>query len=698
MAVAISETTSYLDALNTEQREAAAFGRRQGDRWESSPLLIIAGAGTGKTMTLAHRVAHLVMSGVDPERILLLTFSRRAAAEMTRRAERIVTAAADTNGKRRATRLRWSGTFHAVANRVLREYAPNLGLDPAFSVLDRGDAADTLDVARQKLSLHSRSRRFPKKDTCLAIYSRCVNTQAPLAETLTEHYPWCSEWEDALTALFREYVDMKQQQQVLDYDDLLLYWYHLVSEAELAADLSARFDHILVDEYQDTNLLQAGILKAMRPAGDGVTVVGDDAQSIYAFRAAEVDNILNFPDQFVPTAEVITLARNYRSVQPILDSANALLAESTRQYRKDLYSSRTSGQRPCYVTVEDGNAEVDYVVSQVLAAREAGTQLRDQAVLFRNAHHSDRLEVELTRRNVPFVKYGGLKFLEAAHIKDLLSILKWADNPRNAAAGMRVLQILEGIGPAHANRCMEHVAANDFSLSALAKFDPPPAARPHWAEFKSTMLLLSSRESVTGTGWQEDVTIARRWYQPYLEMHYEAAPQRLADLEQLEQISGSYPSRDRFLAELTLDPPQSSGDLSGPPLQDEDYLILSTVHSAKGQEWDSVYVLNVTDGNFPSEFAAGDDRALDEERRLLYVAMTRAKKHLHLLAPLKFFVTEQPRLGDRHVYGTRSRFMTDSVMATLAPVFHGDASLQRVAGREKINKTVDVATRLRDMW
>ncbi|MEO0366064.1 MAG: 3'-5' exonuclease [Pseudomonadota bacterium] len=488
------------------------------------------------------------------------------------------------------------------------------------------------------------------------------------------------------------------QQPVLDYDDLLLYWYHLVSDADLAADLSARFDHVLIDEYQDTNRLQAGILRALRPDGDGLTVVGDDAQSIYAFRAAEVDNILNFPDQFVPSAEVITLARNYRSVQPILDSANALLAESTRQYRKDLYSSRTSGQRPCYVTVEDGDAEVDYVVGQILAAREAGTPLKNQAVLFRNAHHSDRLEVELTRRNVPFVKYGGLKFLEAAHIKDLLSVLKWADNPRNAAAGMRVLQIIEGIGPAHANRCFEHVAANEFSLSALAKFDPPAAARPHWAEFKKTMVSLAERDAAVSQGWQQDVSVARRWYQPYLEMHYEAAPQRLADLEQLEQIAGGYPSRDRFLAELTLDPPQSSGDLAGPPLLDEDYLILSTVHSAKGQEWDSVYVLNVTDGNFPSEFAAGDDRALDEERRLLYVAMTRAKKQLHLMAPLKFFVTEQHRLGDRHVYGARSRFLTESIMATLAPVFHGNACLPQGRGRDRVNKTVDVATRLRDMW
>lgn len=697
MVVANPSANAYLEALNPEQREAAAFGSPVDGHWRASPLLIIAGAGTGKTMTLAHRVAHLVMQGVDPERILLLTFSRRAAAEMTRRAERIVNAA-ESQRRARNVRLRWSGTFHAIANRLLREYAANVALDVAFSVLDRGDAADTLDVVRQRLGFGEKHRRFPRKDTCLAIYSRCVNTQAPLDEVLAAHYPWCQDWSTELAELFREYVILKQEQQVLDYDDLLLYWFHLVSEPALATAISSRFDHILVDEYQDTNKLQAGILTALRPEGDGLTVVGDDAQSIYAFRAAEVDNILDFPDLFVPSAEVITLSQNYRSVQPVLDSANALLAESKRQYRKDLYSARTSGQRPSYVTVEDGDAEVDYVVREILAAREAGVALRDQAVLFRNAHHSDRLEIELTRRNIPFVKYGGLKFLEAAHVKDLLAILKWADNPRNAAAGMRVLQILDGIGPAHARRCLEHVAANEFSLQGLGDFDPPAAAASHWTDFRDTMLAIARRDNATATGWQQDVTIARRWYQPYLESNYEAAPQRLADIEQLEQIAGGYPSRDRFLAELTLDPPQSSGDLSGPPLRDEDYLILSTVHSAKGQEWSNVYVLNVTDGNFPSEFAAGDDRALDEERRLLYVAMTRAKKRLHLMAPLKFFVTEQQRYGDRHVYGARSRFMTDGLMATMSRVFHGNTDPVAAPGRAAVSAKVDVAGRLRDMW
>ncbi|MEO0345337.1 MAG: ATP-dependent helicase [Pseudomonadota bacterium] len=700
MSAVLESVPEHLSLLNDEQRAAAAYGQAgAAGSFDSGPLLVIAGAGTGKTMTLAHRVAHLVLSGVAPERILLLTFSRRAAAEMMRRAERIVCEALGDAARAQDVRFPWSGTFHAIANRLLREFAANAGLDPSFTVLDRGDAADLMDLVRHEQGLAALDRRFPRKDTCLAIYSRCVNATEPLADCIDAHYPWCSDWQDELRELFRGYVAQKQSSSVLDYDDLLLYWHHLAAVPEIAAAMGARFSHILVDEYQDTNKLQAGILSALRPDGSGLTVVGDDAQSIYAFRAAEVDNILEFPDRFVPAAQVVTLTRNYRSVQPILDTANRLIAESERQYRKDLYSERPSAQRPHYVTVEDQDAEVDYVVEHVLAAREAGTPLREQAVLFRTAHHSDRLELELTRRNIPYVKYGGLKFLEAAHVKDMLSVLKWADNPKNRVAAFRVLQLLPGVGPAHAGRCYECVAANDYALSALQEFAPPAAAAKHWQGLCATMASLdhAMRSNEDGTGWQRDVAIARRWYLPHCEARYDGAEQRLADIEQLEQVSGRYPTRERFLTELTLDPPRATGDLSGPPLVDEDYLILSTVHSAKGQEWDDVYVLNVTDGNFPNEFAAGDDRAIDEERRLLYVAMTRAKNNLHLMAPLKFFVTQQHRRGDRHVYGARSRFMTDPVMATLASARHGRPEGLGDRGGKPAT-TVDVAAQLRDMW
>ncbi|MGI9233693.1 MAG: ATP-dependent helicase [Woeseiaceae bacterium] len=686
--------------LNPAQRIAAEYGDMKKDGgFQAGPLLVIAGAGTGKTMTLAHRVAHLLIAGVSPERVLLLTFTRRAAQEMIRRVESIVRASAraQQTPPLPSGGLPWSGTFHSVGNRLLRRYAHNLGLDPGFSVLDRGDSADMMDVVRHERKLSRTARRFPKKDTCLAIYSRCVNTLKPMSETLDETYPWCSDWADELSELFRHYVLRKQQSQALDYDDLLLYWKHLVAEKEFADEIGSWFDHVLVDEYQDTNIVQAEIIKALKPKGDGVTVVGDDAQSIYSFRAAEVENILGFPDQFMPSAQVITLEQNYRSTQAILDSANCLIAESERQYRKNLFSERRDGSKPQYVTVEDGDAEAEYVVTEILKNRELGMALKEQAVLFRGSHHSDRLELELVRRNIPYVKYGGLKFLEAAHVKDLLSVLKWVENPKNEVAAFRVLKLMPGMGPANAARCFEHIAVADYRLSSLRDFRAPAAAAADWPAFCTLLESLSSAE-FDDRGWQSQISEVRRWYQPHLERQYDGLDTREADLEQLEQISGRYPTRERFLTELTLDPPSASGDLAGDPLLDEDYLILSTVHSAKGQEWQSVFILNVTDGNFPSEFATGKSEMIDEERRLLYVAMTRAKQSLSLVAPLRYHVTQQRRDGDKHVFGARSRFMSEQLLTTMDREFRG--RMESEAGRLGGSSTrcIDVGARLREMW
>ena len=690
----------YLGLLNPAQRQAAEYGEKKAEQpFRAGPLLVIAGAGTGKTMTLAHRVAHLILQGVSPERILLLTFTRRAAQEMTRRVDAIVRqtlTGADAHVVPAGV-LPWSGTFHSIGNRLLRRYAHNLGLDPGFSVLDRGDAADVIDVVRHELALTRKARRFPKKDTCLAIYSRCVNTQKSITDVLNETYPWCADWEAELRELFREYVARKQLNQTLDYDDLLLYWSHLVADEEFAAEIGSGFDQILVDEYQDTNLVQAQILHALRPDGQGVTVVGDDAQSIYSFRAAEVENILCFPDQFIPSAQVISLEENYRSTQPILDSANCLIAESDRQYKKNLYSVRKDGAMPSYVTVEDSDAEAEYVVQSVLENREMGMQLKDQAVLFRGAHHSDRLELELVRRNIPYVKYGGLKFLEASHVKDILSVLKWAENPKNEIAAFRVLKLLPGMGPGYAAKCYEYLAGTDFLFSSLNEFRPPTAAAGDWPAVCAMLQSLSSAE-VEDQSWQSQLTLVRHWYQPHLERIYDGLDTREADLEQLEQISGRYPTRERFLTELTLDPPSAAGDLAGDPLLDEDYLILSTVHSAKGQEWESVFVLNVADGNFPSEFATGKPDMIEEERRLLYVAMTRAKQSLSLIAPLKFYVTQQHRQGDKHVYGARSRFMTDPLLGTMQAHFRGRSESQSEWLTPRSNKQLDVGARMREMW
>jgi DNA helicase-2/ATP-dependent DNA helicase PcrA len=673
-----------MDHLNVTQQEAAQFG--------SGPLLIIAGAGTGKTNTLAHRVAHLVMAGARPERILLLTFTRRAALEMTRRTQRIV-----GTGFPHSVRLPWSGTFHSIAPRLMRRHAASVGLDAGFSVLDRGDAADLMDVLRHELGFSKTEKRFPRKDTCLAIYSHRVNTQLPLAETLDAVFPWCAEWEPQLATLYRAYVEKKLANQALDYDDLLLYWHAMMSDGRLAAAIGAEFDHILVDEYQDTNVLQAEILKQLRPNGDGVTVVGDDAQAIYSFRAATVDNILGFPDQYVPEngrpAAIITLEDNYRSTQGVLDAANALMAEGTRQYRKVLRTTRGAGRPPRYVTVADDQSQADYVTARILDTRESGVPLKRQAVLFRSSHHSDTLELELTRRNIPFVKYGGLKFLEAAHVKDLLSVLRWADNPKNRIAAFRALQLLPGMGPATADQFVERFERTGFSWNAFRAFTAPAALAEAWEPFVELMVGLAVAEGP----WQGQVARTREWFEPHLERIYDSAHVRLGDLVQLERLAQQFATRDQFLAELALDPPAVTGDLSGTPFLDEDYLVLSTVHSAKGQEWDAVYILNVADGNFPSEFSTSHPEQIEEERRLLYVAMTRAKNDLHLIAPLKYYVTNQPRHGDRHVYGARSRFLTKSVMARLDPITWpgiGDGPGTPASGHARVN----VAGKLRGMW
>jgi DNA helicase II / ATP-dependent DNA helicase PcrA len=694
-------TTSHLEKLNGPQRKAVTHGEAlpEDKGFRSRPLLIIAGAGTGKTDTLAHRVAHLALHGVDPGRILMLTFTRRAATEMRRRAQEIAKRALNDSfggaGQAIQQRLSWAGTFHSIGNRLLRHYARHLKLDPQFTVLDRADAADVLDGLRQELGLAAKEQRFPRKETCLQIYSYRVNTQKSLAETLEQQYPWCAQWEADLTRLYRAYVERKQSCCLLDYDDLLLYWHVMMSEPRLAQHVGAHFDHVLVDEYQDTNKLQADILHALKPDGAGLAVVGDDAQAIYSFRAAAVENILGFPDRFKPRAEVVTLAQNYRSTQEVLDVSNALMGEAPRQYRKHLLSIRGQGVKPKLVTVNDLQTQAEYVCGEVLKRREANTPLRRQAVLFRSSSHSDILEVELGKRQIPFVKYGGLKFLEAGHIKDLLAILRWADNPRNTIAAFRVAQLLPGMGPANARKVVDHLAQNAYAFASLQTFTPPQQAAPGWHKLCELMPSLGDAQRQ----WQGQVNAAREWYRPHFERLYEHFHTRLGDLDQLELLSGQYPSRERFLTELTLDPPNASGDLSGRPVLDEEYLTLTTVHSAKGMEWDVVYVLNVVDGSFPSEFSTGKAELIEEERRLLYVCLTRAREDLHLMAPLKFHLTNQSRQGDAHVYGGRSRFLTDKVLKQLdAATFHGSNMDGAASLQDAQEATVDVSARLKEMW
>ena len=683
-------TASHLAHLNPEQRRAVEFGGA--DVTGAPPLLIIAGAGSGKTNTLAHRVAHLVVSGVDSRRIMLLTFSRRAAAEMTRRVERITAHA--LRGKAGLTHaLTWSGTFHAIGARLLREYAPQIGLDRAFTIHDREDSADLLNLIRHDLDLSKMEKRFPTKGTCLAIYSRAVNAETPLGEVLAAAFPWCATWEAQLRRLFAAYVEAKQRQHVLDYDDLLLYWAQMMAVPSIAEDVADRFDHVLVDEYQDTNRLQASILLALKPNGTGLTVVGDDAQSIYSFRAATVRNILDFPGQFTPRAAVVTLDRNYRSTQPILAAANAVIEQAEERFTKNLWSDRASAERPRLVNVRDEIDQARYVAAKVLEQREAGVALKAQAVLFRASHHSGPLEIELTRRNIPFVKFGGLKFLEASHVKDVLAFLRWAENLRDRAAGFRVAQLLPGVGPATAGRLLDLVMTGADPMQVMAAFIAPAAAAAHWPSFVDAVALVHGKT----TGWPAELDLICRWYAPHLERIHDDAVLRQADLVQLAQIASTYTSRERFLTELTLDPPDATSDEAGTPLLDEDYLVLSTIHSAKGQEWKSVLVLNVIDGCIPSDLGTGSRAEIDEERRLLYVAMTRAKDHLHLVMPQRFFAHQQKSNGDRHMYAARTRFIT-APMLDRFEICAWPSVGARTAGHRPAGEAVDIAMRLRRMW
>jgi DNA helicase-2/ATP-dependent DNA helicase PcrA len=685
---------AYLDGLNLEQRRAVEYGLNEQGNMPGGPLLVIAGAGSGKTNTLAHRVAHLIVNGADPRRILLMTFSRRAAAEMTKRVERIARKAMGDKAGVMTEALTWAGTFHGIGARLLREYSEQIGLNPAFTIHDREDAADLMNLARHDLGFSKTEKRFPTKGTCLSIYSRCVNAEVPIEQVLGTFFPWCSGWAAELKQLFAAYVESKQGQNVLDYDDLLLYWAQMMGDHALAEDVGGRFDHVLIDEYQDTNRLQSSILLGLKPGGQGLTVVGDDAQSIYAFRAATVRNILDFPSQFDPPANIITLDRNYRSTQTILAAANGVIGLAAERFTKNLWTERASGTKPQLMSVRDEADQARFVVERVLENRETGTLLKQQAVLFRASSHSGPLEIELTRRNIPFVKFGGLKFLDAAHIKDMLALLRFVENPRDRVAGFRLMQLMHGVGSTSAQRVLDFIVKAADPISEIANAPVPPrVGEEDWRAFVATIEDLGAGRA----GWPAELERARLWYEPHLDRIHEDAVVRREDLIQLEQIASGYPSRERFLTELTLDPPDATSDQAGVPLLDEDYLILSTIHSAKGQEWKSVFLLNAVDGCLPSDLGTGTSAEIEEERRLLYVAMTRAKDDLHLIVPQRFFTHGQSAKGDRHVYASRTRFIPDGLLGLFdrtswPPV--GVGAPARVASGVRIN----VGARMRGMW
>lgn len=668
----------WLNDLNPQQREAVTYG--------DGPLLVVAGAGSGKTRTLAYRVSYLISRGIAPERILLLTFTRRAAEEMLKRAASVM-----KTGNPAASRV-WSGTFHGFANRILRIYSETAGIPPNFTIIDKTDAEDFLDVIRNDMEFSQKQSRFPRKSTCLAIYSRRVNGDEELETVLKKDFPWCEMWKEELKALFREYVDRKQKRDILDYDDLLLYLYYSLQNEDLAESIGGRFDHILVDEYQDTNKIQAGILVGMRRKNNNIMVVGDDVQSIYGFRSATIRNMLDFPQEF-PGTRIVTLEQNYRSIQPILNTTNQVIAQARQRYSKDLWSERKGDQRPQLITCIDETHQDDEVIRQLLEHYEQGIPLRSQAVLFRAASHSNSLELALTRKNIPFHKYGGLRFLETAHIKDLISFLKILENRRDEIAWFRVLQLLNGLGPVTAAAVYDYVRENQFNIMAVTTFKAPVAAVKELAELGS---LVEELANMGDENPSVQIDRIRKFYEPILERNYENSEPRGNDIRYLGLLAAGYESRRQFLADLILDPPVSTGDLAGPPTKDEDWLVLSTIHSAKGLEWDVVYLIHAADGCLPSDMSTGSDEEIEEELRLTYVAMTRARDFLYVLWPQRYYLRPFG-LSDKHNYAQCSRFFTDEVVHTMDEA----APSRKVSLEDRAIQTShkdNIAARIRYMW
>lgn len=670
--------SNWLKELNPKQVEAVTHG--------DGPLIVVAGAGSGKTRTLAYRVSYLISRGIAPERILLLTFTRRAAEEMLRRAASVI-----PKGNSAASQV-WGGTFHAFANRILRIYSQAADLSPDFTIIDRTDAEDLLDVIRNDMAFSQKESRFPRKGTCLAIYSRRVNGEEELETVLKKDFPWCEMWKDELKALFGEYVSRKQRQNILDYDDLLLYLFYLLQVEEVADSIGGRFDHVLVDEYQDTSRIQSGIMMRLRFKNNNIMVVGDDAQSIYGFRSATVRNMLDFPQQF-PGTEIVTLDQNYRSIQPVLTTTNCVIAQARERYSKDLWSDRIGDQQPRLITCADETSQDDEVIRLVLDHYEQGIPLHRQAVLFRAASNSNSLELALTRRNIPFHKYGGLRFLETAHIKDLVSFLRVIENPRDEIAWFRVLQLLNGVGPVIAASVLDHIRHNAFNLSSITSFKASVAARKEMAEFGS---LLNDLERMGDEDPSIQIERIRCFYSPLLWRNHENPEPRENDIEYLGVLAGGYKSRRQFLADLVLDPPVSTSDLAGPPIKDEDWLVLSTIHSAKGLEWAVVYLIHAADGCLPSDMSTGSDDEIEEELRLAYVAMTRARDFLYVLWPQRYYLRPFG-LSDKHSYAQCSRFFTDEVIQTMEEVVLDRQSGSEDAGFQKGHKG-DIAKRIRYMW
>jgi DNA helicase II / ATP-dependent DNA helicase PcrA len=623
------------DGLDEAQLAVATHGE--------APLVVVAGAGTGKTRALTSRVACLLDRGVAPDRILLLTFTRRAADEMLARARDLV-------GLRGGERPQ-GGTFHAVAHRHVASYAEVLNLPTGFGVLDPAGACDLMDLLRGDHALTGTSTRFPRASTLVDIYSRCINTERPLRDLVPLEYPWCEPHLDVISELFRDFTARKRRSALLDFDDLLLYWRALMSHEDLGPKLAGRFRHVLVDEYQDVNSLQVDIVRLLAPDGRGLTVVGDEAQAIYGFRGSDPRRLRQLVSCY-PDAVTIQLERNFRSRQSLLDVANAVRPGSEGDSTFRLHSDRGAGSMPSLNRCYDAPSE----------ARAIGVQLRQQAVLVRAGHHSDLVEIELAVRKVPYRKYGGLRFLETAHVKDFVSAARLLENSHDEVAWYRILRLHRNIGPTRAKALLDAVRPSE--TDALSRWAELVAAAPANTRTELTTSLSGLLEARSEEAPGPRAGSVLRTIRPLLENRYDDAGARLRDLNRLVDTASMVDDLSAWLADLTLDPPVSSGDLAGPPHLDEDYLVISTIHSAKGLEWAVVHIPHVVDGAIPIDMALSTPEGLEEEQRLFYVAVTRARDELHLYAPLRM-PHHRFAQDDRHSFTPLSRFMTNEVQALL---------------------------------
>jgi len=670
MFICMFDESALLDGLNEQQRRAVTH--------QGGPLLVLAGAGTGKTRTLVARAAWLRgAQGVPASRILLLTFTRRAASDMLARAAAL--GAGPGGGSERIC----GGTFHAIAHKIIRQHAESFSLPPQFTILDPGEVADILDALRPdhglaNAGLADRAKRTPRAAACADIYTRCVNTGRPVSEVVTASFPWCTPFTSQLAGLFRAYTARKRARHQLDFDDLLLLWQAALADPVAGPVLRGMFDAVLVDEYQDVNAVQAGIVRLLQPDGKQLTCVGDDAQAIYGFRGADPAHLRQLSADYAGL-DIVRLERNYRSRQGVLDLAN-LIRPAAPGLDLTLTGDRgpgPPGSAPLLVRCHDEATQAREICARVLDAHEDGAALRDQAVLVRAAHHSDILEVELSARRIPFVKFGGLRFTDTAHVKDFLAAARILANPADDLAWFRLLRLHEGIGPVHARRVLDALEPGDWPTAAEVVAMAPARSRRALA---ATLGRLADAAGLAVAAEQAAAILVI--LDPLIRARYPDAAVRITDLERLADAAAVQPSLHDALAELTLDPPVSASDLAGSPRLDEDYLTISTIHAAKGLEWPVVHLPHLVDGALPSDMALGDPGGLAEEHRLFYVAITRARDHLYLYAPQRLHYHRRGR-DDRHGFGQLTRFLDaealaacDSVTAApLAPALPAVGSL-----------------------